>query len=227
MDGGICINEWLLEKGYLHLKQNPEPGKISRFEDLEVDWSRTIAWGNGGYYGRVFFNVKGREPQGIIPEAEYEEVRRRLAAELTAVPDPHGRDIGTKVYFPEEIYREVNGIAPDLIVYFGDLFWRSVGSLGHGDIYTFENDTGPDDCNHAQNGIFILHDPRNPGRGEQVKGAQLMDVCPTILEALEVKAPTDLQGRSLKSRHRICEGPTPLEVNTDIRSYEGEVGARR
>ncbi|HEY64138.1 MAG TPA: phosphodiesterase, partial [Caldilineae bacterium] len=139
MDGGICINEWLWREGYLAFKQDPEPGQITPFEKLEVDWSRTKAWGSGGYYGRVFLNVQGREPEGVIPPEEYEAVRDELAERIRAIPGPDGRDIGTRVFKPQEIYREVNGVAPDLMVYFGDLLWRSVGSLGHGDIYTFEN----------------------------------------------------------------------------------------
>ncbi len=29
--------------------------------------------------------------------------------------------MGTKALRPEQLYREVNGVAPDLLVYFGDL----------------------------------------------------------------------------------------------------------
>ena len=36
-----------------------------------VDWARTTAWGEGGYYGRIFMNVAGREPNGIVPPEEY------------------------------------------------------------------------------------------------------------------------------------------------------------
>ena len=96
----------------------------------------------------------------------------------------------------EDIYHECNGIPPDLIVYFGDLYWRSVGTVGHGSVYTFENDTGPDDCNHAQYGIVIKHDPsvhEGPG-GRELSGLQLMDMAPTILQQLDVPIPTDMQG---------------------------------
>ena len=40
--------------------------------------------------------------------------------------------MGTRVLKPEELYPEVHGVAPDLFVYFGDLRWRSVGTLGLG-----------------------------------------------------------------------------------------------
>ncbi|MFN8449270.1 MAG: hypothetical protein U0521_11970 [Anaerolineae bacterium] len=39
------------------------------------------------------------------------------------------------------VYQQVNNIAPDLMVYFGDLHWRAVGSLGHGKHWTLDNDT--------------------------------------------------------------------------------------
>ncbi len=69
---------------------------------------------------------------------------------------------GRKSYKPEEIYSEARRIPPDLIVYFGNLSWRSVGSIGLGSILTFENDTGPDDANHDTHGIFIMK-----GQGRQ------------------------------------------------------------
>ena len=71
----------------------------------------------------------------------------------------------TQVFRPENIYRAVRGIAPDLMVYFDDLLWRSVGTVGYDDIYTYENDTGPDDANHAQHGIFIEALAGGPGSG--------------------------------------------------------------
>jgi predicted AlkP superfamily phosphohydrolase/phosphomutase len=92
----------------------------------------------------------------------------------------------------------VRNIAPDLIVYFGDLSWRSVGSFGHGDIYTFENDTGPDDANHAENGMFILTHPQMKDKGRRVAARQLMDVAPTILNAFGLPIPTDMQGTIIK-----------------------------
>jgi predicted AlkP superfamily phosphohydrolase/phosphomutase len=45
---------------------------------VAIDWSRTKAWGDGGYYGRLLLNVQGREPQGIIPPAESEHIRQKL-----------------------------------------------------------------------------------------------------------------------------------------------------
>ena len=51
-----------------------EPTGVSSLRDVGVDWSRTTAWGEGGYYARVFLNVEGREPAGIVPMDRYEAV---------------------------------------------------------------------------------------------------------------------------------------------------------
>lgn len=196
MDGGICINEWLRENGWLVLKE--EPAGVVPLQKCEIDWSRTRAWANGGYYGRIFLNVEGREPAGAIPVNEYEAVRDELARAIEAIPDENGRPLHTVVHKPQHLYREVNGIAPDLIVYFGGLRWRSVGSLGLNTLYTFENDTGPDDANHAQEGIFIYYDPLYNAGGRTLDTAHIMDVAPTILNALDVERPAGMRGRVIR-----------------------------
>jgi predicted AlkP superfamily phosphohydrolase/phosphomutase len=196
MEGGIALNEWLVQKGYLVLRETPTVP--SRLEGLKIDWSRTTAWGSGGYYGRLFLNIKGREPQGVVAPEAYEAVRNRLIAELEELGDPQGEPIGTRVLKPEQLYRTVRGAAPpDLFVYFGNLRWRSVGTVGTGAIHTFENDTGPDDANHAQDGMLIATGPGIAPCGP-LAGMQLMDVTPTILQLFGLEVPADLQGKVIE-----------------------------
>jgi predicted AlkP superfamily phosphohydrolase/phosphomutase len=192
MLGGVCINQWLINEGYLRIADPLMARK--RIEDCSIDWSQTRAWASGGYYGRVFFNVAGREPQGIVRPDEYEALRREMIERIEAMPDPGGTPLGNKAVRPEDLYKTVNGIAPDLIVYFGDLSWRSVGGVGFDSIYTFENDTGPDDANHDFHGIFIMDDRSGRG-GEEVKGLQILDVAPTVLDLLGIGKPEDMQGK--------------------------------
>ena len=199
MIGGVCFNDWLVENGYLTLSE-PVTGQTP-IGEAPVDWSRTVAWGDGGYYGRLFLNVKGREPQGIIEQADYANTRDELAAALEAMSGPDGEPLGTKVLKPEDVYSEVRGVAPDLIVYFGDLEWRSVGTLASstvGKFFTYENDTGPDGANHDRTGVFVMAGA--PGQpSEQVDGLQLVDVGPTILSLYGIEAPSGAVGRSFLS----------------------------
>jgi len=196
MVGGLCINEWLIREGYLVLKDYPS--QVVPMEKCEIDWSKTQAWGAGGYYGRLFMNVKGREPNGVIPLEDYERERATLMNKLAAITDPEGRNIGTVAFKPEEIYAEINNVPPDLIIYFGNLDWRSVGSVGLKTVWTFENDTGPDDANHAQHGIFILYDPHNPGGGKQLAGLKIYDVAPTLLKMLDQPVPEGIRGKVIE-----------------------------
>lgn len=194
MVGGICINEWLIQNGYLKLVQYP--AESTPFNKLIVDWANTMVWGEGGYYGRIFINVKGREPRGIIAPQHYEHFRNELIRKLEDLRDEKGRNIHTRVFKPEEIYSECNGIPPDLIVYYGDLFWRSIGSVGTGTIWASENDTGPDDANHSQYGIFIMRNGKSQ-YGVRREGVTLYDVAPTILNYMGVKVPDDMEGKVL------------------------------
>lgn len=194
MDGGVCINEWLQQEGLLTIKAKP-PGKVP-LEECEIDWDCTVAWASGGYYSRVFLNIQGREPNGIVTDAE--GTLRDLKARIEAIPDHRGQPMATTAYIPEETYHTVNGMAPDLIVLFGDLFWRAVGSIGHDEFYTFDNDTGPDDANHAQHGIFILRDGSPAGC---VEGHQLMDIAPTLLNRMGLPVPGDMQGRIINGSY--------------------------
>ncbi len=196
MEGGICVNEWLMREGYLKLKQ-PVRG-LTPIAKVEIDWPSTVAWGEGGYYSRIFMNVKGREPQGKVEPDQYEKVRDELKTKLEAMNDHEGRPLGNRAHKPQEIYRAVKGVAPDLVTIFGELHWRSVGSVGHGSVYTFENDTGPDDANHAEFGMLILKEPGG-AKNKQVEGMHLYDVSATILERFGLPAPAEMQGKVIQA----------------------------
>jgi predicted AlkP superfamily phosphohydrolase/phosphomutase len=196
MEGAICINEWLQANGYLRLKEQPRQ-QTALTSDM-IDWPATQAWGEGGYYGRLFLNVKGREPQGAVPPAAYESLRDRIKAELECLGDEEGNPIGTRVFRPEEVYRETNGLPPDLIAYFGDLSWRSAGSVGLGAIHLRGNDMGPDDANHSPEGVFVWDPGTAAGRRPRLaERYDIYDVAPSILTYFGLEVPDDIIGRSV------------------------------
>jgi predicted AlkP superfamily phosphohydrolase/phosphomutase len=194
LDGGIAVNEWLIREGLLVL--NEYPNVITPFDQLNVNWDKTRVWSEGGYYARVFFNVQGREPNGVLPPAEYESFQDDIKARFEALTDDKGQPLNSLVFNPKEIYKNVRNVAPDLIVHFAGLLWRSIGSVGHHAIHVQENDTGPDSCNHAQYGMFILKAPNFPAIGEY-EGARLLDIAPTLLDLAGYEIPETMQGRSL------------------------------
>lgn len=158
MKGAFVINQWLEEQGYLKLREKPRrPG-----QDLDssmIDWDHTIAWGWGGYYSRIFINLEGREPRGIVKKWEYEDVVKQLKKDIEKIRGPNGEPWRNLVYIPHELYPEVRGDAPDLMVYLDDLNWRPAGTVGWDTLYLPENDRGPDDAVHDWFGVFTIYDP--------------------------------------------------------------------
>ena len=195
LDGGFAVNEWLVREGLLVLDQEL-PKEPIPFAKIKVNWAKTRVWSEGGYYARVFFNLEGREPRGVIPAARYESFRDEMKQRFEALTDADGRPLNSLVFKPQEIYRYVRNVAPDLVVHFGRLYWRSIGSIGHGRLHLEENDTGPDACNHAQFGAFILAAPNCAVRGEYA-GARLLDIAPTLFQLAGYTVPETMQGRAL------------------------------
>jgi predicted AlkP superfamily phosphohydrolase/phosphomutase len=180
MDGCLHLNEWLRRRGYLTLRVEPaEPTPLS--PEL-VDWERTVAWSDGGFHARVYMNVAGREPAGVVAASEYDDVLDELRSELAELGEAHR---------PQELYDEVNGVAPDLLAYFGDLHVRCSALVGTDSLYSRENDTGPDEANHDHDGVYILTAPS--GRSPR----DLCDVAPTILSLLGEPIPAEMEGAAL------------------------------
>jgi predicted AlkP superfamily phosphohydrolase/phosphomutase len=194
MQGCFCINEWLIQNGYLALRARPPAG--TPLEEAQVDWSKTRAWGSGGYYARIFYNVKGREPQGTIAARDVPAFQAELTERLKGIRGPNGAPLGVDVRVPKSIYRQVRGDSPDLMVYFANAAWRSAGTLGYDTLYLAENDTGPDDSVHSFDGIYSISDPAT-GRGTVGPTEKLMDIGPTILDLLGIPLPPELQGKPI------------------------------
>lgn len=172
--GGFCINEWLRRAGLLVLKDGAD-----RVTPETVNWARTTAWAEGGYYARIFLNVAGREPEGVVEPARYEHTRAEIAHRLAVLRPPDGGEPGAEAFRPEEIYESVKGVAPDLLVYFGGLRWRAVAGLTQGDLFVHGREWGLDGANHAPDGFYCLCEPGREGDGTADIG--ILDVLPLLL----------------------------------------------
>ncbi len=158
MKGAFTINQWLIEQDYLKLREQPKKQGQDLTRDI-IDWEHTIAWAWGGYYSRVFINLKGREEKGVIDPKYYEETIKQLKNDLERIRGPNNEQWRNMVYTPSELYTRVEGDAPDLMVYLDDLWWRPAGTIGWDTNYLPENDRGPDDAVHDWNGVLAIHDP--------------------------------------------------------------------
>ena len=109
----VHLNTWLLNHGWLTLKDGKTTGMIATGD---VDWQKTKAYALG--FNGVYFNVQGREGQGIVAPGEVAALQKQLRDELLAFTDPKdGARVVLRVDTGAEIYHgERLADAPDLVV---------------------------------------------------------------------------------------------------------------
>ena len=107
---GVNLNSWLLQNGYLALKDDRQEGG-DYFDG--IDWSRTRAYTFG--LGGLYLNLRGREAQGIVENRA--ELTAELVTKLSGFRDETGEVAIQQVYATSEIYRgPYLNAAPDMIV---------------------------------------------------------------------------------------------------------------
>lgn len=194
--GAFALNQWLVREG--HLVLSPEHPASGPLLPHHVDWEKTRAFGDGGYVGRVYLNLQGREPRGcLLPEQApgfVEELRRGLCE----LPGPEGGALNVQALSTEQAYGpSPRGVPPDLTLLIEDLSFRVLGTLGHPDLMVSQNDRGHDGANHAQHGIVIA---KSPGLPPQKRAdLSLYDIAPTVLRHLQIPAPPHMQGAAIQS----------------------------
>jgi predicted AlkP superfamily phosphohydrolase/phosphomutase len=189
--GCFLINQWLMEQGLLRLK-----GGLAEAAPLSpelVDWPRTRVWAEGGYYARVFLNVRGREPEGCVPADEADALRLQLRAALSAVCGPEGERWHNQVEAPQRLYRAVRGDAPDLLALFDDLNVRALSLVGAASCYAPRDPRGGDAANHDYDGVLALAGAGVTARGD-LGTCQIQDVGASVLALFDVARPSDWLG---------------------------------
>jgi predicted AlkP superfamily phosphohydrolase/phosphomutase len=175
----------------------------THFKFPNLDWSVTYAY--GAEINGIRFNLKGRDPAGIIEGTrELETLERRVIDGLLLERDPEtGTRVFEAVFRREEIYHgEASDGAPDLILVPKDYQYAISNRLSR----RAENGRGPvthephwrgTSGRHRPEGILIIQSPDGGKRGERITGPCLMDIVPTILYRMGVPIPPDLDGRVL------------------------------
>ncbi|WP_165232626.1 alkaline phosphatase family protein [Aquisphaera insulae] len=190
-EGTFALNDWLAREGMLVL--NRQPSQAAPLAELDVNWAKTSAWCVGGPYARIYLNVHGREPAGILEPKDCLRCRDELKTVLETAVDESGRPLAAAVLRPEELYRDLRGIAPDLIVHPTTRGWLATDAIGPAPADVAA------DLPHAlptTEGFFILAGAGLPALGA-VEGARLLDLAPTLLQLAGRPAPEGLSGRSL------------------------------
>jgi predicted AlkP superfamily phosphohydrolase/phosphomutase len=172
LKGMFALNDWLIRQGYLVLRTSKEQGVL---EAGDIDWSKTRVWSQGGYCGKLYFNRKGREKQGIVEDID--SLFGDLQRDFTALEVEIG--LSFDLILPQKIYRRCSGFPPDAMIYVSSLDYRCAESLHQGRLILQENDTGPDGVNHDFMGIIASPDGLDPFK-------TIQDIAPEILRKFGV-----------------------------------------
>lgn len=194
---GFHVNSWLREHGLLAVK----PG-CDGSEDLlrSIDWEKTSAYAVG--LGGVYLNLKDRESKGAVAAPDAEALKDRLIAALEGLADPvRGATAITRVRKREDVYvGPYVSEAPDLLVDFAPGYrvsWNSSIGVVAGE--TFEDNTEAWSGDHmvdplAVPGVLFMNRPFD------ARSPALIDLAPTILQALGVAKTDAMEGRSLVAK---------------------------
>jgi predicted AlkP superfamily phosphohydrolase/phosphomutase len=201
----VDLNAWLLEHGYLKLKEGAEVPTGSYLRD--VDWSGTKAYALG--LAGIFLNVQGREAEGIVAPADAGAVAEEISKKLTGLSDPENGATAVHEAFPKsKVYKgPYLGEAPDIIVGYSvgyRVSWDAVIGKCSPSIFS--------DNLKAWSGDHCIHPDLVPGvlfsnRKFPVNDPSIVDLAPTALELFGVTPPKYMDGRSLISVEEPCSEP--------------------
>jgi predicted AlkP superfamily phosphohydrolase/phosphomutase len=190
----VHLNRWLLENGYLFLKEG-RSGSKEFFE--EVDWSKTRAYSAG--FGGIYLNRIGRENYGIVNKSDTQELKEGIAKSLKQFKDPQtGKAVVNNVYFSEKIFKgSCMDSAPDLFVGFSHGFrasWQT--ALGGVPRLLIEDNRKKWSGGHLIDPLLV------PGvifvnKKVDLKNLSIIDIVPTILNLFNIDKFEDMEGRAL------------------------------
>jgi predicted AlkP superfamily phosphohydrolase/phosphomutase len=179
-----------------------------------IDWSRTLAYSEETpYFPTIWLNLEGREPQGIVPQQDYEQILSRVMSCMGNFIDP---ETGQPVF--ENIYRRDMLYSGDYVQKAADILMEPAMLNGHyylprhsksvaknvcfenfsyetGRNSVFQNKTG----SHRRQGIFMGYGYPFEA-GASLQNARIVDIAPTVLSLLGLAVPDIYDGQVLSEK---------------------------
>ncbi|TAM81904.1 MAG: nucleotide pyrophosphatase [Acidobacteria bacterium] len=205
---GFNTNTWLVQNGYMALKNPSAGGNSYKLEDLygqgsffpNVDWSRTRAYALG--LGQIYLNERGREAAGIVsPGPEADRLLHEIQQKLLAFRDPdNGQPVLQNVCLSSDIdHGPYMKDAPDLQLNFHVGYrtsWQTaLGAIPPGVVVANTRKWSGDHCASDPSdtpGILFCNrvlESAKPG---------ILDIAPTVLKILGAASPGPLDGKPLE-----------------------------
>lgn len=197
------IKKLLPEKIQGPLRRRIRSTRSSFKSDVEgaIDWDSTKAFFASIPTQGIFINVK-RDGFGVVdPGQEYQQLRELIKEKLLQLRDPWtGGQVVDQVRFKEEIYSGQEAqFAPDLI--FVAKNYAYLGRQLFGDHKIIRSAEHLPVGFHRSNGIFLARGSMIQ-EGKRIQSANIADIAPTILYAMGLPVPDDMDGKVLQEALR-------------------------
>lgn len=175
----------------------------------QVDFPNSVAYVRSRVECGVRLNVRGREPDGVVPPEDYESVRREVIDLLRDLESPAGNAIFETVAPREEFFEGATvDDAVDIVTVPAD-FDHMLSAQVREDVFGEPREP----WNHKRHGVIAVHGDVVDGP-RSIEEAQIFDVAPTVLATLDVPVGDHMDGEPLS----IVDPPGIRSYSTERRS---------
>lgn len=187
-DHGFCgirsepdLNVFLKQQGFLSFK--PDARDLPDLDPRSTAYTLPP--------GRVFLNLKGREPQGSVAPADAEKVKEELSEALLGLKDPKSGDpVIQRVYRRDELYHGPHAQRSADLVAHPHRGFDLKGGITSGELFSIGARNGM----HTYRDAFLLIKDRHVVLPPDIS---IIDMARTSFALLGLPVPEDLDGRDL------------------------------
>jgi predicted AlkP superfamily phosphohydrolase/phosphomutase len=188
-----------------------------------IDWKQTKAYRFPMYppVEGIMINVIGRQAEGSVQAGEeYEALRSQILEEVCKLREPGSDEpIVLEAYRREELYHgERLETSPDIIIVTKDCYKGGTGIdelISEVPLDVISKLSGV----HRMDGIILAQGP-HIRRNALIEGAGIIDVAPTVLYALGMSIPSDMDGKTLSGLFEDTYTQQTTAYYTDERKVE-------
>jgi len=187
------LRRWLAEKSYLVEGEADAPIKAD--EALNgIDLRASKVFPASLSASGIWINLEGRQPKGIVPAEDYDQLRGRIIRELEEfVGDNEQKPIRRAVRREDVLVGPFVDDAPDILIEPNELF--IIDDAPSDDVITLSmRETGT----HRPDGIFVASGSGFK-RGISLPKLRSMDVLPTLLVAAGLPVSEGLEGKVVEA----------------------------
>jgi predicted AlkP superfamily phosphohydrolase/phosphomutase len=193
---GLHVNQWLRSQGLLSLYNGAASG--TREFLMDVDWSKTKAYAAGT--GQIYFNVQGRERDGIVKPGEVAALTEQIRTGLLALRDKQRDNVQVVSHvYASDVFKGQHALdAPDIQIGFAENYrtsWETV--LGGVPSGLFADNDKKWSGDHAASdvadtpGIILTNRPLDKA------DPHIADIAPTAHKLFQKPVPPSCVGGSL------------------------------